>query len=507
MLSDPDAEAGGIAPHVAANTATTPSMATRSGPWSKNDTDLPSHGHRPRAVSAVGKFWHRTKPASLLHSAVLCDDERVTAKPWPAPTAAAPVVADVRVPGSKSLTNRALLLATRSATPSRLGRPLRSRDTGLMAAALRGLGAVVDDSDDETWTVAGGDASALDVGTVDVGNAGTVLRFVPPVAALARSDVEFDGDEAARGRPVAPLLNALRDLGVTIDDGDRGALPFTVRGTGSVKGGTVRIDASSSSQLVSALLLAAPSYDEGIRLRHVGERPVPNAPHLAMTLGMLRARGVRAEGGTDEWTVEPGPVNPLDVTIEPDLSSAAPFLAAALATGGKVRVLGWPRTTSQPGGQLPGLLERFGGAWSLDETGLTVSAGPSLSGADVDLRDAGELTPVIAALAALASSPSRLTGIDYLRGHETDRLAALARELTALGGSVSELDDGLAITPKPLRGGVFSTYDDHRLAMAAAVVGLVVPGVRVADIATTAKTMPDFTARWTAMLSPGGAAS
>jgi 3-phosphoshikimate 1-carboxyvinyltransferase len=420
----------------------------------------------------------------------------VTAEPWNAPYASDPVEADVSVPGSKSMTNRALVLGALAAGHSRLQRPLRSRDTTLMVAALRALGTVIDDADDEVWTV-DGTAWVANPTSVQVGNAGTVLRFVPPLAALAGGAVDFDGDPVARKRPVGPLLAALGELGVDIEAGGRGGLPFTVQGNGGARGGEVSLDASLSSQLVSAPLLTGAAYERGVTIRHVGERPVPNSPHLAMTVAMLRNRGVQAETDGRTWAVRPGPVSAYDGAIEPDLSSAAPFLAAAVVTKGLVRLANWPRRSTQPGGLLPGLLEQFGAWVRRDGDDMVVSGPATVTGADLDLRDAGELTPVLAAIAAVADGPSRLLGIDYLRGHETDRLAALARELTALGAVVTELDDGLQIRPKRLHGGVFATYDDHRLAMAGAVLGLVVPGVRLDDVATTGKTFPGFAAAWT----------
>jgi 3-phosphoshikimate 1-carboxyvinyltransferase len=416
-------------------------------------------------------------------------------QPWNAPYASDPVEADVRVPGSKSMTNRALVLGALSAGRSVLRQPLRSRDTTLMLAALRSLGAQVDDSDDEVWSITGG-GWASGPASVDVGNAGTVLRFVPPLAALAAGPVGFDGDPAARLRPVGPLLEALHGLGVEIEHGGRGALPFVVHGAGSVRGGEVSLNASASSQLVSAPLLAGAAYERGVVIRHVGERPVPNTPHLAMTVTMLRQRGIDAQTDGRTWAVRPGPVAALDEVIEPDLSSAAPFLAAAVVTKGLIRIADWPERTTQPGGLLPGLLEQFGAWVRRDGTDMVISGPATVTGADLDLRDAGELTPVLAAIAAVADSPSRLMGIDYLRGHETDRLAALARELSGLGAVVTELDDGLQIRPKRLHGGVFRTYDDHRMAMAGAVVGLVVPGVRLDDVATTGKTFPGFATMW-----------
>ena len=421
---------------------------------------------------------------------------------WPAPYAAAPVDAVVRVPGSKSVTNRALVLAALADTPSRLRGPLRARDTTLMAAALRELGAGVAE-DGADWVVT--PAPLAGGGHVDVGLAGTVQRFVPPLAALADGPVGFDGDARARERPLAPLVSGLRQLGATVD-GD--GLPLTVHGTGRLPGGTAAVDASGSSQFVSGLLLAAPRYERGVRLRHTGAGPVPSTLQVAMTVHMLRSAGAAVESDPDgrEWIVHPGPLRGGEVAVAPDLSSAAPFVAAAVATGGRVRVPGWPRVSLQPGDRLPELLAAMGAACTLDDTGLTVTAGGRLDGLDADLSDGTELVPVLAALAALARTPSTLRGIAHMRGHETDRLAALVAELTRLGGDAAETPDGLRIRPRPLHGAAVRTYADHRIAMFAAVLGLAVPGVLVEDIATTGKTVPDFVDRWTGMLgAPAGA--
>ncbi|WP_116024204.1 3-phosphoshikimate 1-carboxyvinyltransferase [Thermomonospora umbrina] len=417
---------------------------------------------------------------------------------WPAPVAPGPVDATVALPGSKSMTNRALILAALAAEPTRVVRPLRSRDTLLMTQALRDLGVRVDEEGDD-WLIAPGGPRPLGSVRVDVGLAGTVMRFLPPVAALVDGEVTVDGDPRARERPMRPIIDALRALGAEIDDAGRGSLPFTVRGRGALAGGAVTIDASGSSQLVSGLLLAAPRFAKGVEVRHEGP-PVPSAPHLEMTVRMLREAGASVETGDDVWRVAPGPLRGGESVIEPDLSNAAQFLGAALVTGGRVTVPGWPSDTTQPGDALRGLLARMGADVSTGPEGLTVRGPGPVLGLDADLRDVGELTPVIAALAALATTPSRLTGIAHLRGHETDRLAALAREINALGGDVRELPDGLEIRPRPLHGGLFRTYDDHRMVMAAAVLGLAVEGVEIEDVATVGKTLPDFTGLWTRML-------
>jgi 3-phosphoshikimate 1-carboxyvinyltransferase len=417
---------------------------------------------------------------------------------WPAPVARTPVRAVVHLPGSKSLTNRALVLAALADGPSVVRRALRSRDTELMARALTALGSRVDASG-EDWSVVPGRLTG-DV-DVDCGLAGTVMRFVPPVAALARGEVRFDGDPHARSRPMAEVIGALRDLGVVIHDGGRGTLPFSVSGTGSVRGGLVTIDASASSQFISALLLAGARYDDGVDVRHDG-KPVPSLPHIDMTVACLREHGVEVDDGdANRWRVRPGPIRAVDTAIEPDLSNAAPFLMLAMTSGGQVTVPAWPRETTQAGDMLRDLLARMGAEVDLGDEGLTVRGAGSIAGLDADLHDCGELVPALAALCALADSPSHLRGIAHIRGHETDRLTALATELRALGADVTEHPDGLDLRPAPLHGGRFRTYADHRMAHAGVVLGSVVPGVTVEDVATTSKTFPGFADVWSGLFA------
>ncbi|MGH8825911.1 MAG: 3-phosphoshikimate 1-carboxyvinyltransferase [Jiangellaceae bacterium] len=422
--------------------------------------------------------------------------QRTVGERWSAPTATGPLDAVVVMPGSKSLTNRALVLAGIADAPSIIRRPLRARDTLLMAGALHSLGIAVDTAGPD-WSVV--PARLTGPAHVECGLAGTVLRFVPPVAATAAGEVRFDGDPRARERPVGALLGALRVLGADVDDRGRAALPFVIRGTGHLLGGPVTIDASASSQFVSGLVLAGARYESGVTVHHVG-KPLPSEPHIAMTVAMLRAAGVLVDEEPNTWRVSPGPVKALDLLVEPDLSNAAPFLAAALVVGGSVRVPDWPGHTTQAGAALPDLLAGMGGECRLDADGLVVHGSARVRGVDADLHEVGELAPVLAALAALADSTSYLRGIAHLRGHETDRLAALATELGNLGAGVAETVDGLEIRPRPMRGGLFRTYGDHRMAQAGALLGLAVPGVEVEDVGTTAKTMPDFAGLWTRML-------
>jgi len=412
------------------------------------------------------------------------------------------VQARVTVPGSKSVTSRALMLAALSGGDAAVSGAPASRDTSLMVGALRSLGVAVE-TDGDRVSMSAHDGLRGDV-DVDCGLAGTVMRFVPPAAVLASGTVGFDGDPRARERPMGPMLGALRALGARIDND---ALPFVVHGGGGLTGGEVVLDASQSSQFVSGLLLSGAAYDKGVTIHHDGPAP-PSLPHIAMTVDMLRAAGVDVAeaGGGLAWQVAPGPIQPREWQVEPDLSNAAAFLAAATATGGSVTVAGWPRRTSQAGTAILGLLETFGASVLPGPDGMTVNGSAAMHGVDVDLHDVGELAPVVAALAALAGGPSRLRGIAHLRGHETDRIAALATEINALGGDVSETADGLDIRPQRLHADParpWHTYDDHRMATAGALIGLAVPGVVVDDVECTAKTFPGFAAQWAAMLEPG----
>lgn len=426
----------------------------------------------------------------------------VTADPWPAPMANHAVDAAVSVPGSKSLTNRALVLSALADGPSVIRSALVARDTTLMMEALRRLGAEVRTDPDDNIFVA--PATFDRAATVDCGLAGTVMRFVPPAAALTRGEVRFDGDERARARPMSTMIAALRDLGIVVDDGGTGRLPFAVSGRGRVPGGEVTLDASASSQFVSGLLLSGARYDQGIRVRHVGP-PVPSLPHIRMTTAMLAEHGVRirvddADPGDATWRVDAGPIAALDRTVEPDLSNTAPFLAAAMVTGGRIVIPSWPARGLQPTNLLLAILAEMGGRYELETSSLRLAGPERVHGITVDMRDIGELVPTVTALCCFADSTSRLTGIEHIAGHETDRLAALSTEINALGGSVTRTGDGLLIEPRIMHGGPVRTYDDHRMATAAAILGLRVPGILIENVATTSKTFPGFPGAWEAML-------
>ncbi|WP_336645166.1 3-phosphoshikimate 1-carboxyvinyltransferase [Microbacterium sp. USHLN186] len=423
--------------------------------------------------------------------------------PYLAPDAEHAVRAAVSIPGSKSLTNRELVIAAIADGPGRLIRPLHSDDSRRMVDALRLLGVGIEEapSDGEFGPDLVVTPAPLRGGvTIDCGQAGTVMRFLAPLAGLARDEIHLTADESALHRPMGALITGLRDLGVDVDDEGTWSLPFTVRGHGRIRGGRVEIDASGSSQFVSGLLLAAPRFDVGLHLVHTGER-LPSLPHIDMTIESLSRRGIRIERpAVGEWLVEAGVPRAKDVAIEPDLSNAAPFLAAALATGGEVTIPGWPLHSTQPGALLPDILHALGAHTSRHGGALTVRAGDGIRALDIDLSAASELTPTIAGLAAFADGPTTIRGVGHIRTHETDRIAALVGNLRALGGEAEELADGLRIHPRPLHAGDWPAHHDHRMATTGALIGLRVPGVHIDDIGTTAKTLPEFTLLWERML-------
>ena len=423
---------------------------------------------------------------------------------WPAPHRGDhPVNARITIPGSKSVTNRALILAALADSPSLLRKPLHSRDSALMIAGLKAVGVGIEQAPNGDLTVT--PRKLFGPAQIDVGNAGTVMRFLPPVAAMAQGLIHFDGDPRSHERPLGPVIAALESLGVSIEHGSRYSLPLTINANGQLRGGVVDVDASSSSQFISALLLVAPATKDGITVRHTGAT-LPSMPHIEMTVQMLREVGVDVEviDGV-EWRVSPTLMHGREITIEPDLSNAAPFMGAAMISGGSVTITDWPKETTQPGDELRSIFTRMGAtvAFTDHESGsdLTITGSGTIHGIDVDLHDVGELTPSIAALCALADTPSSLRGIGHLRLHETDRLAALAAEINALGGDVDEEESALHISPAPLHAGTFHSYEDHRLATAGAMIGLRIPGITVENIETTKKTLPDFPGAWADLLA------
>jgi 3-phosphoshikimate 1-carboxyvinyltransferase len=414
---------------------------------------------------------------------------------WLAPNANSPISATINLPGSKSLNNRELVLSALAKEPSRLMNPLDSRDSSLMIEALRSLGTQIEVSSEELLVTPN---QLMGPARIDCGLAGTVMRFAPAVAALAKGEITFDGDLAARKRPMKTTIDSLRALGVEIK-GE--GLPFTISATGKVVGGEISIDASSSSQFVSGLLLAAARFEKGLILHHIGEH-LPSMPHIDMTIDCLQKRNVAAEKiGEASWSVKPGEISGGVIEIEPDLSNAGPFLAAAMVASGSIRILDWPKQTTQVGDDFDGILKRMGASIERVENDLVITGTGIIHGIEIDLSTGGELTPVIAALAALADSRTVISGVAHLRGHETDRLKALVDEINAIGGNATETADGIIIEPAKLRAGLWKTYEDHRMATAGAIIGLRIPGIEVEDITVTSKTIPQFVELWEQMLS------
>ena len=426
---------------------------------------------------------------------------------WSAPfrsgltAASKPISATVTIPGSKSATNRALILAALATTPSRIRKPLSSRDTDLMVKGLQSLGCKIEQiKTDQGFDYQVIPGKLTGPTQIDVGNAGTVMRFLPPIAALATGLIHFDGDERSHQRPIAPVLSALEQLGVSVEHNNKYKLPITINGAGKIKGGTVEIDASASSQFVSALLLVAPATQEGITIKNISPS-LPSAPHIEMTIQMLEKFGATVQRTASSWSVKPCQLIGQDLVIEPDLSNAAPFMAAAMICGGSVQVSDWPLSTTQPGDQLRSIFTKMGAKVELNASGLTITGSGKIDGIDIDLGDVGELTPSIAAVASLATTPSTLRGISHLRLHETDRLSALANEINNLGGSVTEGPGDLIIKPGKMNASqIFRSYEDHRMATAGAIIGLAVEGVIVENIETTRKTLSDFPGMWQGML-------
>lgn len=422
-------------------------------------------------------------------------------KSWLAPTISHPLAGDVWLPGSKSLTNRELVLSALASGPSELIAPLESRDSALMIESLVKLGTQIS-------RTSGGDIVIVPATTdipvntgIDCGLAGTVMRFIPPVAALFPGTIRFDGDLAARARPMSATIGSLQKLGCQVTAENPETLPFTISSTGEILGGELEIDASASSQFVSGLLLAAPRFKNGLTLTHVG-KTLPSMPHIEMTLKCLTDRGVKAEQlSANTWRVEPGPIAGKSIVIEPDLSNAGPFLAAALVAGGSVRIRNWPKQSTQVGKLFEEILPKMGGQVSFDGNDLVVLGNGEVKPIDIDLSLGGELAPVVIALAVLANGKSRVTGISHLRGHETDRLKALTTEINKIGGQAIELTDGIEIQASSnLHGSLWDSYGDHRMATAAAIIGLAVPGITVNDINVVSKTMPNFIELWSQML-------
>ena len=417
----------------------------------------------------------------------------------PLTPAAGPVVATVSVPGSKSVTNRALVLAALGDGCTLRG-ALRGDDTEVMIDCLRRLGWVVDvDWPAERVAVrrpAGAGLVPADAADLFVGNSGTTVRFVAALLALGRGVYRLDGVPRMRQRPIEDLLAALRQLGAdAASDAGTGCPPATIR-AGGWPGGRVRVRAEASSQFLSGLLLAAP-FGSGETVIEV-DGVLVSEPYVAMTLRMLDRFGLAAvEEEPGVYRVPGGQRSHLAAyEVEPDASSASYFLAAAAVTGGRMTVAGLGRGDVLQGDvRFADVLGEMGCRVERCDGGLTVHGRP-LRGIDADMNDISDTVMTLGAVACFAAGPTTIRNVAHVRHKETDRLAALATELRRLGAGVEEFADGLRIEPRPLRGAAVATYDDHRMAMSLAVVGLRVPGVVVENPACVAKTYPGFWDDW-----------
>lgn len=439
---------------------------------------------------------------------------------WSAPASTEPISATVTIPGSKSQTSRALVIGAIAANPTVIENPLAARDTYLMVNAMTQFGASLEFSSSGNTVTMVAPEELVGAGKIDCGLAGTVMRFAAALAAFANGKTTLIGDFAAQRRPLSPLLDALEDLGAKVKyKGTPGYLPVRIRGRKTKaksvfsedalgnwkqKDGdaqAVRVDASSSSQFLSALLLASPLMPDGTVLRSDGR--IPSWPYVSMSIEMLAHQGVKLQPlSRSSWRTQAKRPEGNPIRIEPDLANAGPFLAAALLAGGSVTIPHWPTKTDQVGKYWLEILPQFGASVTLAPEGLTVHAPAGLTwpGVEMDLGAVGELATTIAALATFATSPSILLGIGHLRGHETDRLQALADEINKLGGEATVLHDGLRIVPKPMHAAKIDSYDDHRMATFGALIGLRVPGCEVVNVKSTSKTLPNFEEMWEAML-------
>jgi 3-phosphoshikimate 1-carboxyvinyltransferase len=410
-----------------------------------------------------------------------------------------PIKSKIGIPGSKSATNRAFVLAALGDTKSVISKALIARDTELMLLALEKLGCEIVRTESSV-SITPMKRVHQNI-SIDVGLAGTVMRFVPPVAALSAGTTHFDGDVRARNRPMKNLITALKKLQISVDDQGLGKLPFSITGDGNVEGGEIEIDASESSQFVSALLLAGAKFRNGLTVKNIGAK-LPSLPHIEMTIDMLEQVGVVVnKSDKNTWTIKHCEIKSKDWIIEPDLSNAGAFLAAAMVTKGEITIFDWPSKTTQAGNSWIEILTKMGATVLVDKIGLNLKQNTDIKGIDFDLSDVGELTPVLVAISLFANSESKFTGIAHLRGHETDRLAALVENIKTIGGQARETEDGLIITPTKLHAGRWKSFEDHRMATAGAVIGLLVPGIEVDDISTTSKTLPEFEKMWTSLVN------
>ncbi len=408
---------------------------------------------------------------------------------------AQPPVATVRVPGSKSITNRALVLAalTRASFGCKLHNVLRSEDTEIMINCLRALGFTIEANWPESVVIVFSNVDEIlpaHHADLFVGNSGTTMRFLTAMVSLGHGRYRLDGVPRMRERPIEDLLSALRQLGVNaFSERDNGCPPVVVEASG-IAGGHVRVKGDVSSQFLSALLMAATQAKSDVTIDLDG--PLVSWPYVSMTIEMLRQfnQDIAVEG--KRFIVAGGRGSFVGgFTIEPDASAASYFFGAAAITGGQVTVQDLTAKSIQGDIRFVDLLEEMGCHVVRGEVSLTVRGGP-LRGIDADMNDISDTVMTLAAVACFAEGPTTIRNVAHIRHKETDRLAALATELRRIGAEVEEFPDGLRITPQPLHGAVIETYNDHRMAMSLALVGLQVPGIVIRNPSCVAKTYPEF---------------
>jgi 3-phosphoshikimate 1-carboxyvinyltransferase len=402
-----------------------------------------------------------------------------------------PVDATVHVPGSKSITNRALLIAALADGSSTIKNTLLSDDSYWLMHALVQLGFAVHANHDTGVTSITGQHHIIPRRDVEVfvGNAGTVARFLPPALALGEGPYVVDGAPRMRERPVGDLVDAMRLLGARVGYAEEdGRFPLRVEG-GGIRGGTARVRGKSSSQFVSGLLMAAPYAEEPVRLEVEGRE---EWPYVGITAEVMRAFGVEVGIGDARYAVEPAVYGARDYEVEPDASAASYFMAVAAVTGGRVRIPGLGARSPQGDLRFAGVLREMGCEVEIGEDQVEVRGPDRLRGVEVDMNAFSDTMMTLAAIAPFASTPTAIKNVEHTRYQETDRVSAVATELGRLGISVEEGRDGLRITPGTVKPAEVETYGDHRMAMAFAVTGLVAPGIRIRDPSVVTKTFPDY---------------
>jgi 3-phosphoshikimate 1-carboxyvinyltransferase len=403
---------------------------------------------------------------------------------------AGPIDARVRPPGSKSYTNRALPLAALAVGTSTIEGALVSDDTAWMIAALGQLGVSIVHEDQRFLVTGVGPRWQSSSSPLWVGNAGTCARFLAPLVALGDHELVIDGDAAMRQRPMADLITALNDLGGDVRAMERlGAVPMRIRGRG-VRGGRVIVRGNVSSQHISGLLLSAPYFEDGLTLEVDGH--VVSRPYVDITMAVMKSFGVDVRNDGNTFVVAPGGYRPTTFAVEPDASAASYLFAAAAITGGRMVVEGLGSDSLQGDLQFVRILERMGCVVTMTATTTTVVGTSSLRGVDVDMSQMSDVAQTLAVVAVFATEKTTVRGIGFIRGKETDRIAAVVVELRRVGIVADEHDDGFTIHPGMPQPATVNTYHDHRMAMSFALLGLRAPGIVINDPACVAKTFPSY---------------